>query len=158
MELAESSLTDIMKTIPETTGNKYFKDICEGLKFLHGQNLIHRDLKPDNILISKKGVAKLSDFGITKKTENTYVSLSDRVNMFGTFRYLPPEVMNGEKYNQKCDIWALGIIYYEMLTQGIKLFEGTREEIINKVTKRQFSIESIIKNPQNLAILGGIFF
>ena len=77
MELADKSLDQVIKTVEPTEAMKYFLQICKGLQFLHQQKLIHKGIKPGNILI-KDGVAKLSDFGLTKKREKTMVSLTDK--------------------------------------------------------------------------------
>ena len=127
MELADNSLKNIISHLDEATALHYFLNICKGMQYLHQHKLIHRDIKPDNILI-KDGVAKLSDFGLIKRTESSRLSLTDKANLFGTWSYLAPEVLNGKKYNEKCDIWALGIIFHQMLAKGNHLFQGENQE------------------------------
>ena len=101
-------------------------DLCLGIKEIHENNLIHRDLKPENIFITKDNKIKINDFGISKKFK--YKSA-----LIGTNKYMAPEMIKGEKYNNKIDIWALGCIIYELFTlkmcfQGENLFD-----IVNKI-------------------------
>ena len=89
--------------------------IYGGIKVIHKHNLIHRDLKPSNIMRNNDRI-KIGDFGISKKldTKSRYAKTS-----VGTFNYMAPEILKGEKYNSKVDIWALGCIIYELLTLNI---------------------------------------
>ena len=91
-------------------------DICYGIKEIHLNNLIHRDLKPDNLFISKDYKIKIGDFGISKKLIN---SLKYANTGNGTYNYMAPEMINGQKYNKKVDIWALGCILYELFTLNL---------------------------------------
>ena len=79
---------------------------------LHSKLVLHRDLKTQNIFI-KKGVLKLGDFGISRSLEDFDAMAQTQV---GTPYYLAPEVCRGEKYSFKADIWALGVIIYELIT------------------------------------------
>ena len=91
-------------------------DICYGIKEIHSKNLIHRDLKPENLFISKDYKIKIGDFGISKQLINTvnYANTNK-----GTYNYMAPEIINGEKHNKKVDIWSLGCILYELLTLNL---------------------------------------
>uniref|UniRef100_A0A182NHF7 non-specific serine/threonine protein kinase n=1 Tax=Anopheles dirus TaxID=7168 RepID=A0A182NHF7_9DIPT len=87
-----------------------FGDIAEGLVYLHQRNVIHRDLKPANVLICMDNRLKLADFGVSK------IMHADDLNrtIVGTPLYMAPEVARGKDYDYKSDVWALGIIFYEM--------------------------------------------
>ena len=107
-------------------------DICYGIKEIHLNNLIHRNLKPDNLFISKDYKIKIGDFGITKKLINS-MKYTNTGN--GTYNYMAPEMINGQKYNKKVDIWALGCILYELFTLNL-CFDGINiEGLINNINK-----------------------
>jgi len=75
---------------------------------------MHRDIKPDNILVNTEGFVKLSDFGITCQLEST---INNMANTFvGTQAYMSPERMEGEQYNYEGDIWSVGIVLVELMT------------------------------------------
>ena len=87
----------------------------------HRSGIIHRDLKPQNILITKDGTAKVTDFGIAKALSET--SLTQTNSMFGSVHYLSPEQARGSNATPQSDLYAIGIIIYEMLTGKIP-FDG----------------------------------
>lgn len=97
---------------------KFFtKQILEGLAYLHDQNIWHRDLKGDNILVDANGVCKISDFGISKQTEDAYDSFGAATNMKGSVFWMAPEVIQPtgvKSYSGKIDIWSLGCVVLEM--------------------------------------------
>lgn len=86
----------------------WFLDICQAIKYIHDKQILHRDLKPKNIFLTKDEVIKLGDFGISKVLN----SLKDKTNTcVGTDLYMSPEVIkDNESYSFSCDIWSLGII------------------------------------------------
>jgi len=93
--------------------------ICQGIEAAHNNNIIHRDIKPQNIIISKDGKVKVTDFGIAKAaTSNTITS-----NVMGSVHYTSPEQARGGFSDEKSDIYSLGITLFEMLT-GRVAFNG----------------------------------
>ncbi|ONH65402.1 MAP kinase kinase kinase mkh1 [Cyberlindnera fabianii] len=89
--------------------------IISGLAYLHSRGILHRDLKADNLLLDLDGVCKISDFGISKKSNDIYAN--DRgMSMQGTIFWMAPEVVNsdGAGYSAKVDIWSLGCVVLEM--------------------------------------------
>lgn len=124
MEFIEQNLYDYIETykIEKKTQHLPIKivklitgNILEGLSYLHQHSVIHFDLKPLNILISKDlSVIKITDFGISKSLENTQ-TLKNRSNG-GTIEYMSPEMFSGKPYGYDADIWAVGCIVYQMVS------------------------------------------
>ncbi len=97
------------------------KQICDGLSEAHSLGVVHRDLKPNNIMIDKEGTARIMDFGIARSLKAK--SLTGPGVMIGTPEYMSPEQVEGKEIDQRSDIYSLGIILYEMTT-GRTPFEG----------------------------------
>ena len=91
----------------------YLTQLCLALNHIHKKKIIHRDLKSGNIFLTKSGLVKLGDFGISKGFKNTWEKARTKV---GTPYYLSPEIINSKPYDAKSDIWALGVLIYEMMT------------------------------------------
>jgi serine/threonine protein kinase len=112
------------------------RDVCEALQYMHDledgngeMGLIHRDLSPDNIIMSSSGTTKLIDFGTARATARTKPSPS----FVGKFRYAAPERIKQEGEDNRSDIYSLGVILYESLV-GVRPFEGTDADVIRQVT------------------------
>jgi serine/threonine protein kinase len=97
------------------------KQICEGLAEAHRQGLVHRDLKPQNIMIDREGNARIMDFGIARFVEAE--GLTGSGVMIGTPEYMAPEQAESSEIDKRADIYSLGIIIYEMVTGKVP-FEG----------------------------------
>lgn len=105
-------------------------EICDGLSYAHKNGVIHRDIKPSNIIITADGHAKITDFGIAKvgNSSNTVVG-----TILGTPGYMSPEQITGKSVDHRTDIFSLGAVFYEFLTQR-KAFPGTNlTEILYRV-------------------------
>jgi hypothetical protein len=106
---------------------KLTKQMAEGLGYAHERGVVHRDFKPANILITKSGQVKITDFGIAKLAQS---SLHTQINtIMGSPAYMSPEQANGDDTDQRADIYALGIVLYQMLC-GERPFNGDTKSII----------------------------
>ena len=120
--------------------------VCTALQFAYNQDmtlygkvydrLIHRDIKPANILLTSKGMVKMADFGIARPSEVSIHTVGSKV--MGTFAYLSPEQLNGEKLDQRSDVYSVGTVLYEMLT-GAKTFpQKLLAELVQRKSRGQF--------------------
>ena len=91
----------------------YITQICLALQHIHKKKIIHRDLKSGNIFLMKSGIVKLGDFGIAKGLQSTWEKARTFV---GTPYFLSPEIISNKPYDAKSDIWALGVLLYELMT------------------------------------------
>jgi len=108
-------LTEVQR-FDERTAATLIYEICESLKICHGMNVFHRDIKPENILLGYYGEAKLADFGWSVHAQ------SRRHTMCGTIDYLPPEMIENKPHDHMVDMWAIGVLCYELL-EGKPPFE-----------------------------------
>ena len=98
--------------------------LCQGLQFAHNAGVLHRDIKPANIFITQKKQIKLGDFGIahiSNLEQDTFTQLSAQI---GTLPYMSPEQVRGEQLSPASDIYAVGIVFYEMLTGSPPFMQG----------------------------------
>ena len=105
----------IEEGIPEREAVQYLRQIASALAAVHAKGVLHRDLKPGNIMLRKDGSIALIDFGLAKKAklEN---EITDKGEIFGTPYYMSPEQGHGNGADERSDIYSLGVVFYEMLT------------------------------------------
>lgn len=107
--------------LSEEEAVKISKQIAEALKHAHTNNIVHRDIKPHNILITEDGTAKVTDFGIARASTSS--TINNTSNVIGSVHYFSPEQARGGYVDEKSDIYSLGIVMYEMIT-GVLPFDA----------------------------------
>jgi len=130
----------------------WFTQICLAIKHIHDKKILHRDLKSQNIFLTKNGLIKLGDFGIAKCLNFT---LEKARTVVGTPYYLSPEIVENKPYSFKSDIWSLGVLLYEMVCLKmpfdasslpmlyVKIIRGAYNPVPNCFTK---DLRSLLNN------------
>ncbi|XP_043401886.1 serine/threonine-protein kinase Nek1 isoform X1 [Chelonia mydas] len=113
----------------------WFVQICLALKHVHDRKILHRDIKSQNIFLTKDGTIQLGDFGIARVLNST-VELAR--TCIGTPYYLSPEICRNKPYNNKSDIWALGCVLYEMCTLKHAFEAGNMKNLVLKIISGSF--------------------
>ena len=147
MELIEGSILSERigkKPLPSVEALSVARQIAAALEAAHEQGIVHRDLKPANIMLRPDGSVKVLDFGLAKLWErqpDEATALSAAGMILGTPAYMSPEQARGEEVDKRADIWAFGVILYEMVT-GERLFNaGSTAEVIAAVLSREPSLD-----------------
>ena len=122
----------------------FASNILLGLEVLHENNIVYRDLKPENVLIAKDGYAKITDFGLSK--ENIQGN-QQATSFWGTPEYLAPETLLRKGTGKAADWWSFGAIIYEMLTGLPPFYDKNRQELYNKI--KNMEIDFINDNDLN---------
>lgn len=124
--LVGQTLDEIMqqtKPMPEDEALRIVSRVCDALDYLHKHEVIHRDLKPQNIMLCNDGSLRIMDFGIAKAASSKRITFGGFSPTLGTPDYMAPEQVKGQRGDERTDIYSLGAILYEMLT-GHLPFEG----------------------------------
>ena len=162
MDYAEGGeLTQLINSdieIPENKIKDIFKQIIEGVKFIHSKNVIHRDLKPNNILFldKEKTHVVIIDFGISGISNG----LNKEIIQAGTFKFTPPEILSKNNFqsSNKIDIWSLGVILYLMYFKKYPFDGENNKEIRKKVERDELKFPIGIKIRKSLVnLLRGMF-
>jgi len=110
----------------------WFTQICLAIKHIHDKKILHRDLKSQNIFLTKNGLIKLGDFGIAKCLNFT---LDKAKTVVGTPYYLSPEIIENKPYSYKSDIWSLGVLLYEMICLKVPFDASSLPMLYMKIVK-----------------------
>jgi serine/threonine-protein kinase len=127
MEYLEGqTLDEVMqhtKPMPEADALRIVSRLCDALDYLHTHGVVHRDLKPQNIMLCNDGSLRIMDFGIAKAATSKRITFGGFSPTLGTPDYMAPEQVKGQRGDERTDIYSLGAILYEMVT-GRLPFEG----------------------------------
>ena len=121
------------------------KSLLSCINYCHKQGIVHRDLKPDNILLEPNldpSTMKVTDFGASFKNKQNFWNFK-MTDYIGTLDYMAPEVIVGE-YNEKCDIWSIGVIAFMLLTGQPPFFGKNEKAIIKKVLNGDLKLYKFI--------------
>src|SRR5579883_2889531 len=116
-------ILDEEKKLPPERAVKIAIGICNALDYIHSHGVVHRDLKPENIMVDASDHVKLIDFGIAAQAGSRRLTFAKLSNVMGTPEYISPEQVKGKRGDGRSDIYALGVMLYEMLT-GAAPFKG----------------------------------
>ncbi len=141
------------RRVPTRTAVEWVVQMARALAAAHDRGVIHRDLKPENVFITRDGTAKVLDFGLAKLKPETGASMDVTMSrgaasgpgaVLGTAGYMAPEQVRGEEADQRADVFALGCVFYELLS-GARAFRGT------SAVETMHAI--LVSEPQDLATL-----
>jgi serine/threonine protein kinase/Tfp pilus assembly protein PilF len=131
--------------LPEKEAIGIAKQVCEGLAEAHELGVVHRDLKPQNIMIDEKGRARIMDFGIARSVEAPGVTQTGMI--IGTPDYISPEQAEGKEADHRSDIYAMGVILFEMITGNVP-FQGETALSVALKHKSQLPMDPRKLNPE----------
>jgi aurora kinase, other len=130
------------RRFPEPRAAQYIAQMASALRYIHRKHIIHRDIKPENILLGLHGEIKLSDFGWS-----VHAPGNRRTTYCGTLDYLPPEMIvprtPGKSYDDKVDLWALGVLAYELLV-GEAPFEDAPAMTTRKIARGDMKVPAFV--------------
>jgi len=111
-----SELLNSVRPLPEPDAAKIASHICTALSYMHQKQVVHRDLKPQNVMLCNDGTIRIMDFGIAKSLASRRLTFAGFTPAMGTPDYMAPEQVKGSRGDERTDIYSLGAILYEMAT------------------------------------------
>ena len=144
-EYAQGELFQILeddKELPEEEVQKIAKQLVQALHYLHSQRIIHRDMKPQNILIGAQGTVKLCDFGFARAMSSQTIVLT---SIKGTPLYMSPELVQEKPYDHTADLWSLGVILYELYVGQPPFYTDSIYTLINLI------VQDSVKYPKSMS-------
>lgn len=132
------------RVLPWKQAADFAAQICEGLDAAHKKSVIHRDIKPQNIIMTKGDILKITDFGIARAS--TQATITTANSTIGTVHYLSPEQARGGYTNERTDIYSLGVVLYEMLTGRLPFDDNTAVAIAIKHIQEKPVLPRILNN------------
>ena len=137
------------KHFSEDVAKFYAAEIILALEYLHKKNIVYRDLKPENVLITSEGHIKLVDFGLSKRNVK-----KDCFTFCGTPEYLAPEIIMETGYNKIVDWWSLGILVYEMVTGRVPYMDTNVYRIYKNILSKPIEMKDTFSTELNSLLSG----
>jgi eukaryotic-like serine/threonine-protein kinase len=147
------SLDQMLRQGPLTTAetSSIGSSLADALAYAHAQGVVHRDVKPANILIGSDGLARLTDFGIARLVDTSTLTLTG--TMLGTATYMAPEQLENHAVGPSADVWSLGIVLLECLT-GERVYAGTPSEVLARRMAGPVALPEGLPVPWKLLLTG----
>jgi serine/threonine protein kinase len=141
----------------EEEAMRIFVQICLALRHIHKQNILHRDLKSQNIFLTSNGMVKLGDFGIAKVLD---ASEDQAKTQIGTPYYLSPEICESKPYGTKSDIWSLGVVFYEILALEMPFQANSLPALVHRIVSSEPNFKQIESrySPTLMELLKSLLF
>jgi serine/threonine protein kinase len=129
LELMDETIFSLLNRtdLNESQISYVVKEVLKGVEYLHSHHRLHRDIKSDNILFNYKGDIKISDFGFSTQITSDAVLKN---TLIGTPSWMAPEIIDGEGYSSKVDVWAIGVLIFEMTEKSLPFRGSSSMEII----------------------------
>ncbi len=124
---------------------KIMMQTLDGLHHAHEKGILHRDIKPANLMLTREGIVKLMDFGIARMVGSQRLTRADRI--VGTLEYMAPELLDGSEPSVQSDLYAIGVLMYELLSGKMPFEASTDSTLITQIlTKKPIPLRSRISN------------
>jgi serine/threonine-protein kinase len=123
--------------LPFAAGLRIMRQMCTALQVAHEQSVLHRDIKPENVMLEPSGNAKLMDFGLASRMRYDDNPAAKRM-VVGTLHYASPEQLRGEEVDERTDLYACGVMMYQMFTGKLPFNEGGLEEMVEKKSRQEY--------------------
>lgn len=134
-----SQYLEIEENFNEQKAKLYLCEILLALEALHAENIIYRDLKPDNVLMDEDGHVLLTDFGLSR--ENVRRGEFGAKSFCGSYAYLAPEMVKKKGHGKAVDWYLLGVIFYEMLTGLPPYYSNSKDQLFQNILHKEFFID-----------------
>jgi TonB family protein len=138
MEYLEGDSLDLILTrrlnLPLPLKLGYLVQVCRALAHAHKHGIVHRDIKPGNIMVTREGTVKVVDFGIARMVDT---SKTQTGVLLGTLAYMSPQLVRGERADERSDIWAVGVVCYELLTNERPFEGGNHAALLLKIVSEE---------------------
>ncbi|WP_300675293.1 bifunctional serine/threonine-protein kinase/formylglycine-generating enzyme family protein [Desulfoluna sp.] len=145
MSLTELKLNTPEKKLREEDAVRFARGVAEGLAYAHGEGVIHKDIKPQNILVTRDGTPKITDFGISETVKSSMSRIANSSSS-GTLVYMAPEQIRGRDVGRESDIYSFGALLYELLSGHPPFYKGAIEhQILNEAVPPLEGVSEVLE-------------